>query len=285
MTKVNVPPIKIQGIKTKLIPFIAKNIPEYSGRWIEPFLGSGVVLFNVLPDRAIVSDINPHLINFYKAVQSKHITSSIVRDFLNENGAELLKVGEDHYYNVRKRFNDTHSPLDFLFLNRSCFNGMIRFNSKGGFNVPFCRKPERFRQAYVTKIVNQIEYVSTVMSDKDWVFLHQDWRETVKSLLPDDFIYLDPPYVGRHADYFNQWSDSDADDLAKFLNETNSFFAYSMWKENKYRKNIHLEEWFNGFPQVNQEHFYHLGASEALRNSMIETLVLDKKQVNSVNLP
>lgn len=279
--KVNVPPIKIQGIKTKLIPFIKENLHNFEGKWIEPFLGSGVVLFNILPNQAIVADINPHLINFYKSIQSKEITSKIAQEFLYENGRILKEIGEDHYYTIRSRFNEHHSPLDFLFLNRSCFNGMIRFNGKGGFNVPFCRKPDRFRQAYVTKITNQIEYISSIIHNKDWVFLTQDWRKTVSNLSSEDFIYLDPPYVGRHTDYFNQWSDKDADELAEFLNNINSHFAYSMWKENKYRKNEHLEKWFFDFPQVNQEHFYHLGANENLRNSMTETLVLNKKELVS----
>lgn len=278
--KTYVPPIKIQGIKTKLLPFIKENVCEYTGNWVEPFLGSGVVLFNIAPHKAIVSDINPHLINFYKAIQSKEITGNIAHEFLHENGCLLRELGEDHYYSIRQRFNDKHSPLDFLFLNRSCFNGMIRFNRKGGFNVPFCRKVDRFRQAYITKIVNQINYVSQIISDRDWKFLNQDWRSTLSNLSDEDFIYLDPPYVGRHTDYFNQWSDEDADDLAVFLNETNSYFAYSMWKENKYRKNEHLSKWFSAFPQVNQEHFYHLGAKESLRNSMIETLVLNNKNMS-----
>ena len=63
--KVKTPPIKCQGIKTKIIPHIIENLDwSGGGRWIEPFLGSGVVLFNIKPDRALVNDINPHIINF-----------------------------------------------------------------------------------------------------------------------------------------------------------------------------------------------------------------------------
>jgi len=72
---------------------------------------------------------------------------------------------------VRDRFNREASPYDFLFLNRACFNGMVRFNRKGGFNVPFCRKPDRFRPAYITKICNQLKWAASVMKDKDWTFL------------------------------------------------------------------------------------------------------------------
>ena len=69
VNRVIVPPIKCQGIKTRLIPFILGNISwEGSGRWVEPFLGSGVVLFNVAPQYALISDVNPHIIAFYKAL-------------------------------------------------------------------------------------------------------------------------------------------------------------------------------------------------------------------------
>lgn len=69
--KVIVPPIKSQGIKTKLVPWIMEIVPKSSGRWIEPFLGTGVVAFNSSYKEAILNDINPHIINFYKLIQEK----------------------------------------------------------------------------------------------------------------------------------------------------------------------------------------------------------------------
>ena len=139
--KIIIPPIKCQGIKTKLINHINENINwNNNGYWIEPFLGSGVVLFNICPKKAIVSDKNIHIINFYKSIQTNEITPQIVREFLEEHGEKLRQIGEDYYYEKRQEFNKTNNTLLFLFLNRSCFNGMMRFNSKGEFNVPFCRK-------------------------------------------------------------------------------------------------------------------------------------------------
>ena len=130
MNKTYVPPIKSQGIKTKLVPWINSIIPDsFKGKWVEPFMGTGVVAFNVVPKSAIMCDTNPHLINFYIAVQKKEITPTKVKKFLQDEGRTLLKNGEEHFYRIRERFNDSHDPLDFLFLNRSCFNGMIRFNT------------------------------------------------------------------------------------------------------------------------------------------------------------
>ena len=159
MDKVFVPPIKIQGIKTKLIPLIAEYIYiKKNTTWIEPFMGSGVVGFNLAPHNAIFADVNPYVIQFYKAIQKKDVTPSIARHFLETEGEKLKEGDADYYYEVRNRFNSKHEPLDFLFLNRSCFNGMIRFNKDGLFNVPYGHKPERFAKAYITKIVNQISF-------------------------------------------------------------------------------------------------------------------------------
>ena len=155
--KIFVPPIKSQGIKTKLVPWIKDVVPtDIKGRWIEPFMGTGVVAFNVRPNSAVLCDSNPHLINFYNGIKDGIITPNIVRAFLEEEGDKLLHI-EDYYYEVRQRFNEKHNPLDFLFINRAGFNGMIRFNKKGGHNVPFCKKPNRFAKSYVTKIVNQVD--------------------------------------------------------------------------------------------------------------------------------
>jgi len=79
MKKIFVPPIKSQGIKTKLVDWIGSNLNgvKYE-RWVEPFMGTGVVGFNIRPKKALMCDSNPHLINFYKALQNKEITSGLV---------------------------------------------------------------------------------------------------------------------------------------------------------------------------------------------------------------
>ncbi|HEY8903050.1 MAG TPA: Dam family site-specific DNA-(adenine-N6)-methyltransferase [Chthoniobacterales bacterium] len=143
--KVIVPPIKSQGIKTKLVPWIMDQITEKDreGRWIEPFMGTGIVGLNSRFERALISDINPHLIAFYKAVRAGEITAQKVEEFLIEEGEKLRTAEEGgyvHYRAVRDRFNADFAPLDFLFLNRAGFNGMIRFSKKGKWNIPFLEK-------------------------------------------------------------------------------------------------------------------------------------------------
>ena len=250
------PPIKTQGIKTKLTPMIAASVRwSGQGRWIEPFVGSGAVALNLAPQKALLADTNKHIINFYKDVQSGQITGAAARRFLEIEGQHLLETGEKHFYFIRDRFNDEGAPLDFLFLSRSCFNGVMRFNSKGRFNVPFCRKPNRFRQALVTKIANQIDWAAEVMSGKDWEFAVQPWHETVASAQANDMIYCDPPYVGRHTDYYNGFTDEEADQMAQALIGSEAGFAVSMWLENKYRRNDYLDRWFAEYPMETTSHF------------------------------
>lgn len=275
-TKVKVPPIKTQGIKTKLIPLIRENATAWTGRgkWIEPFLGSGAVLFNLAPQRAIVGDTNKHVIKFYSDIQLGIITPEKTRAYLVKEAELLCRDGAEHYYSVRSRFNEEHAPLDFLFLNRACFNGLVRFNSKGGFNTPFCKKPNRFSKAYITKICNQIQWVTQVMAGKDWEFVCADWRTTLADAASDDIVYADPPYAGRFTDYFNQWTEDDADYLERSLKSLPCLFLYSMWAENKYRKNGDLFTSFADYSIRTYEHFYYLGSTENLRNKMTEALVV-----------
>ncbi len=269
------PPIKIQGIKTKLVPWIADAVSWHGkGRWIEPFMGSCAVALNIAPERALLCDTNEHVVRFYQSIQDGSITPALVREFLTAEGETLMAVGEDHFYEIRKRFNEHRNPLDLVFLNRSCFNGIMRFNRKGGFNVPFCRKPERFRQALVTRISNQVAWAASVMRGKDWEFKCQGWRETLATAGPDDFVYLDPPYIGRHADYYNQWSEEEADELSHAIKALPAGFAYSMWKGNQHRENAHLEAHFGDFHMETFSHFYHVGSTESLRGEMEEALVI-----------
>jgi DNA adenine methylase len=151
--KVYIPPFKTQGIKTKLVPLIKATVNiDSDATWIEPFMGSAVVGLNIAPYSAIFADLNPYIVNFYNQLKNGSITAALVREYLAEQGALLSEKDEEHYYFVRERFNSEHNPLDFLFLNRSCFNGMIRFNKRNDYNVPYGHKPERFAKAYVTKI-------------------------------------------------------------------------------------------------------------------------------------
>lgn len=275
--KVIVPPLKCQGIKTKIVPLIKElsNIPFK--RWVEPFLGSGVIALNIGHQNAVLNDINPHIITFYKAIQSNEITAQKVRDYLEFEGENLRNADQDgytHYRFVRDRFNETGNPLDFLFLSRAGFNGMMRFSKKGKWNIPFCKKPNRFDKAYITKIVNQIDFASKIIS-KNWKFLNLDFREVIGNAEQDDLIYCDPPYAGRYVDYYTGWSDEDEQGLFELLSSTKARFILSSWHHNEFRNNPYFQKYWSKFNFITRDHFYHSGAKESNRNPIVETLVFN----------
>lgn len=272
-----VPPIKCQGIKTKLVPFILQTVSRNeNGLWIEPFVGSGVVAFNLAPDRALLNDKNQYIIALYNAIQIGKITSKDVRSFLEYHGAMLEKKGASYYYEMRDCFNQNGDPLIFLFLNRADFNGMIRFNRNGHFNVPFCQKPKRFSKSYITKICNQVSEIATIMKDKDWVFTSAPWQSVFNNVTENDYIYLDPPYVGRDTSYVGEWSEEEAVLLSEYAHKTPASVCLSMWKENQFRRNDHLFNLWSDFVWYEQDHFYHIGAKESNRHPMTEVLAIKK---------
>ena len=274
MDKVFVPPLKIQGIKTKIVPLIQKSVClSTNSVWIEPFMGSGVVGFNVAAKEAIFADTNPYIIDFYNRIKVGEITSHRVRAFLEQEGKMLEKDESDYYYYVRDRFNKYHDALDFLFLNRSCFNGMIRFNRKHEFNVPYGHKPQRFSKAYVTKVVNQIKYVENMMKTHSWTFICQPFEKTISMAGTNDFIYCDPPYIGRHVDYYDSWDEDSELALCNALVQNGTKFMLSTWDHNDYRRNEYLDTVWAFCHKVTREHFYHVGAKEKNRKSVVEALL------------
>ena len=251
-------------------------VPEdFSGRWIEPFMGTGVVGFALSPRHALLCDTNPHLIAFYQAVLAGTITSDSVRQYLQTEGEKLLAEGEVHYYRVRTRFNHHHDPLDFLFLNRAGFNGMIRFNRKGEWNIPFCKKPARFAPAYITKISNQVDRVAALFRERCFDFQCQGFLETIATASADDLLYCDPPYMGRHVDYYNRWTEEHERALYQQLVTYPGRFILSTWHHNAFRKNDAIEHFWKAFHVLTREHFYHVGGYEGNRNPMVEALVLN----------
>lgn len=295
MAAVIIPPIKSQGIKTKLVPWINDLIlssgVDLDARWIEPFFGTGVVGFNSpMRGEHIVGDTNPHIINFYRSVQNNEITSYSMRAYLEEESQLLSEAADDgyaHYKFVRDRFNYEHSPYDFIFLSRAGFNGMMRFNRHGDWNIPFCKKPDRFAPAYITKICNQIQQTARIIRQKDWEFNNIDFIETIKRAEVGDIIYCDPPYYGRYVDYYNGWTEQDEHKLFEALSQTPAKFILSTWHHNDYRPNEMVKRYWDRFNITTKDHFYHNGGSIENRHSVVEALVFnfdlhEKQEVSSV---
>lgn len=182
------PILKWVGGKRQLIPEIKKYIPEYD-RYIEPFFGGGAVLFDLQPTNAIINDINPELINLYKVIKNNP-----------QKLIELLKTytnDEDTYYKIRNLDrNDSYKNTDniekaarFIYLNRTCFNGLYRVNSKGQNNVPYGK--------YKNPLIcdeNNIKNCASYLSNNNIEITNLDFNDVLKKAKENDFIYLDPPY-------------------------------------------------------------------------------------------
>jgi DNA adenine methylase len=151
----------------------------------------------------------------------------------------------------------------------------MRFNRHGKFNVPYCHKNDRFSRTYITKISNQVKRIEDALARLDWTFVTANFRETLSDLRTSDFVYADPPYAGRHVDYFNSWSETDERDLARILKGAPCHFVLSTWHSNEFRENELLKENWNapGFHLFTRKHFYHVGSTEDLRHPMIEALI------------
>lgn len=278
--KTIIPPIKSQGIKTKLVPWI-NDLVEYSrvnketATWIEPFFGTGVVGFNSGFKNIIAGDTNPHIIDFYSKIQNKSITPIGMKAYLLEANDKLSVAGDngyEYYKEVRDRFNREFSPYDFIFLSRAGFNGMMRFNRKGQWNIPFCKKPDRFQQAYVTKIVNQVKNVQNIITES-WNFFNMGFEDTILKAKETDFIYCDPPYYGRYVDYYNGWTEQNEENLFTLLSATKAKFILSTWHHNAHRKNEMIDKFWGKFNIVTKDHFYHSGGKIENRQSIVEALI------------
>lgn len=175
------PPLKWAGGKRWLVPHLQRLYSAYRDRrLVEPFVGGLAVALGLRPDRALLSDVNPHLINFYHWLQRGLVVEG---DLGND---------ADCYYAARSRFNHlVYAGPDvtgeaaglFYYLNRTCFNGLCRFNNAGAFNVPFGR------YAAITYTRDFRPY-SPVLSA--WEFRCTDFGSL--RLDATDFIYADPPY-------------------------------------------------------------------------------------------
>ena len=188
------PFVKWVGGKARLIPELSKYFPKSYKTYYEPFVGGGAVFFHLTPNYAHISDLNPTLISAYLTI--KNNVSSLIKA-LDElqyyyHGLAKLDDKKTYFLELRNEYNRL-SPNDFrksvllIFLNKTCFNGMYRENSKGGFNVPFGQhdKPT------ICDKKNLLE-VSKVLSDIK--ISCSSYQNTTKNAVKDDFVYFDPPY-------------------------------------------------------------------------------------------
>lgn len=175
---------------------VAKQLAEYfvfGETYYEPFVGGGAMMPYAQCEKGVASDIIPELIDLWNEIKASPID---VADEYEARWKRLQSEGPDVYYQVRDSFNSTRNCFDFLFLTRTCVNGLIRYNSDGEFNNSFHLSrpgihPDRLREI--------IRTWSRCLKKFD--FYKSDYRETLANVKRNDFVFLDPPYGGTKGRY------------------------------------------------------------------------------------
>lgn len=262
------PLLKWAGGKSKLVPIFEENYPielkeNKITTYIEPFIGGGAVLFNILSkynfDKVIINDINSELILVYNVVREcPEKLMSYLDDMQKEyNHFEDLGKKQEYYYEIREKFNELKGNIEYgiideknimhsaymIFLNKCCFNGLYRENKKGKFNVPFGKKDK-------INCYDRENILVISESLKKVTILNGDFSKVLDYVDEKTFIYMDPPYrplLGKAS--FKEYSKEDFNDeeqirLAKFYKQITEKGAKVM-ESNSDPKNIEDDDFFD----------------------------------------
>lgn len=197
------PFVKWAGGKRQLLSQIRERMPEKYNNYFEPFVGGGAVFFELLPEKALINDINRALINAYRRICNSP------KDFLgsiNKLDADMGEDGKKYYYALREHYNDklmreefdTELAALFVFLNKHCFNGLYRVNGKGLFNVPY----NNSRAASVEE-----ELIYAVSERLQGVTITDgDFEAACQTAQKGDFIFIDSPYAPLNPTSFESYT-------------------------------------------------------------------------------
>lgn len=201
------PFIKWAGGKTQLLERLIERLPKKYNRYYEPFIGGGALFLKLKNNNSVVNDINSELINVYRQIQ-QNVDEVIIAlakiDTHHENYSGDLK---EYYYEMRKQYNlkienqeyDNQMASLFIYLNKHCFNGLYRVNSKGFFNVPFNgnKKGNSFDELKLREISNFLNKVE---------ILNVDFEEATNSANKGDLVFFDSPYVPLNETTFETYT-------------------------------------------------------------------------------
>jgi len=224
------PFVKWAGGKRQLLAELEKNFPKQFGTYFEPFLGGGAVLFDLLAKKpnikCSVSDLNSDLVLAYVTIRDK---LGRLIESLENHSKNYHKDSTNYYYEVRKQ--EPKSQIEkvsrLLFLNKTCFNGLYRVNSKGKFNVPL----GRYTNPNIVNRENLITASKFLQSEKIKISC-RDFESILKDAKKGDFVYFDPPYqpVSDTANFTSythrDFTEDDLQRLADLANQLNSKGAH-----------------------------------------------------------
>lgn len=224
------PFVKWAGGKRQLLPQIKERMPKTYKNYYEPFVGGGAVTFELLPENAVINDINKSLINAYR--QICHEPEAFLQ-MIHKLDSQMWEDGKEYYYLIREHYNnkmmkeeyDVELAAMFVFINKHCFNGLYRVNGKGLFNVPY----NNSRKASVEDAV--IMEISKYL--KSVTILEGDFERACKNASKEDFVFIDSPYAPLNPSSFESYTKEGFDiqshrRLAKLFDDLTARGCYCM---------------------------------------------------------
>lgn len=208
-TKTLRPFVKWAGGKTQLLNRLHAYMPKTYNNYFEPFIGGGSFFLNISPKKATINDFNSELVCAYKCFQNDELFESLKSELKKHEANH----SEEYYYQIRsmdKEEGFLSLPIyvraaRMIYLNKSCFNGLYRVNSKGFFNVPSGRKKK-----VVTFDEENFDSLREFFRNNDITILNCDFEDAVKNAKAGDFVYFDPPYdVIKNKNSFTSYAKND----------------------------------------------------------------------------
>lgn len=202
------PFVKWVGGKRQIIERIKEYAPKEFGTYFEPFVGGGAVLFELIPKNAVINDYNAELINIYNILAGN---KNKLDDLYKQLKIYESNNCEEYFYKIRNidrekeiisKWTDYEKAARTIYLNKTCFNGLYRVNSKNEFNVPFnkSKKVNTFEQ-------DNLEAIHEYLTKNNVIILNGDFEDAVKNAKKGDFVYFDPPYDNLKDDSFTSYTD------------------------------------------------------------------------------
>jgi len=194
------PVVKWAGGKRQLIFELLQNLPENYNRYFEPFIGGGALFFELQPENAYISDVNEELINLYRVIQND--VETLIEELAKHqvNKEYFLEIREIDRTPAYKKWTNVQKASRFIYMNRTCFNGLYRVNSQGQFNVPFGNYSN-------PRIIDENNLYNCSDLLKNTQIECKSFTATLDEVKKGDFVYFDPPYAP--------------------LNETSNFTSYT----------------------------------------------------------
>jgi DNA adenine methylase len=242
------PFVKWAGGKKQLLAQLIARMPEYSGTYYEPFIGGGAMLLALQPQRAVMNDVNAQLLNIY--IQLKQNAENVIAEV---EKLDTVVCNREYYLSVRKQYNqkiadnilDPECAALMIWLNKHCFNGLYRVNSKGLFNVPYNNKTKG-----PSIDAHNLRRMGQYLNDADVEIRHGDFEAACHDVKAGDFVYFDSPYIpvsatSNFTDYTkNGFSFDEHRRLADLFRHLDEKYVHLMLSNHDVPL---IYEWYEGF--------------------------------------